>query len=191
MSIDGSDGPVDVWHYDSIAYTGVVLLNAVELMEGGELEIMNHEKHQALKLLEENQPYKSEIISYEKPGKMILAQGSEILHHVTPVKNDVKRISLVFGYGPANAFQPPKTNLATMQRVDTFHQVADYEFFREKAWQGAHCLKHYVETIPKRYVHKNIQGDHTMDQYGLKWKKVVQNMGQNVYLNRLNKISHT
>lgn len=150
MSIDGAKGPVDVWHYDSIAYTGVVLLNDVEVMEGGELEIMNHDKHQALKLLSQgSQTYKSEVISYEKPGKMILAQGSEILHHVTPVTNDVKRISLIFGYGPANAFQPPKTNLATMQRVDTFHQVADYEFFREKAWQTMHCLKHYVETIPK------------------------------------------
>ena len=27
-----------------------------------------------------------EKISYEAPGKMVLAQGSEILHHVTPIK---------------------------------------------------------------------------------------------------------
>ena len=25
--MDGDKGPVDIWHYDSIAYTGVVLLN--------------------------------------------------------------------------------------------------------------------------------------------------------------------
>ena len=83
MSIDGAKGPVDVWHYDSIAYTGVVLLNEdVEVMEGGELEIMNHDKHQALKLLSQgSQTYKSEIISYEKPGKMILAQGTVFENH--------------------------------------------------------------------------------------------------------------
>ena len=52
LSIDGDKGPIDIWHYDSIAYTGVVLLNKVEDMEGGELEIMNHEKNLALKLLE-------------------------------------------------------------------------------------------------------------------------------------------
>ena len=48
----------------------------------------------------------------------------------------LSRISLVFGYGPANSFQPQKTVLKTMQRVDTFHQMANYEFFREKVWQG-------------------------------------------------------
>ena len=123
LSIDGNTGPVDIWHYDSIAYTGVVLLNKVEDMMGGELEIMNHEKHLALKLLANEEPYKSEVINYENSGKMILAQGSEILHHVTPVLNDVKRISLVFGYAPANCFQPPKTNLRTMERVDTKFKV--------------------------------------------------------------------
>ena len=57
LSIDGDKGPIDIWHYDSIAYTGVVLLNKVEDMEGGELEIMNHEKNLALKLLENNEKY--------------------------------------------------------------------------------------------------------------------------------------
>jgi hypothetical protein len=55
---------------------------------------------------------------------------------------------LIFGYGPANSFQPPKTILRTMQRVDVVHQMATYEFFREKAWQGMHCLKHFVEAVP-------------------------------------------
>ena len=77
---------------------------------------------------------------------MILAQGSEILHHVTPVTNAIIRISLIFGYAPANAFQPPKTILKTMQKVDQIHKMANYEFFREKAWQSLHCLKHFVET---------------------------------------------
>ena len=33
----------------------------------------------------------SEVISYENPGKMILAQGSEVLHHVTPLLSDHRR----------------------------------------------------------------------------------------------------
>lgn len=69
----------------------MVLLNDVESMDGGELEIMNHDKHDALDLLAEKKPFISEVISYEKPGKMILAQGSEVLHHVTPVTSDGKR----------------------------------------------------------------------------------------------------
>ena len=91
MSVHGAKGPVDIWHYDSIAYTGVVLLNKVDEMEGGKLEIMHHNKHHALELLANSHDYKCEAISYEKAGKMILAQGSEILHHVTPVLNDSKR----------------------------------------------------------------------------------------------------
>ena len=91
LSVDGAKGPVDIWHYDSIAYTGVVLLNKVDKMEGGKLEIMHHNKHHALELLAKSHDYKCEAISYEKAGKMILAQGSEILHHVTPVLNDSKR----------------------------------------------------------------------------------------------------
>lgn len=33
----------------------------------------------------------TEVISYERPGKMILAQGSEVLHHVTPVASNQRR----------------------------------------------------------------------------------------------------
>ena len=36
----------------------------------------------------------SEVISYENPGKMILAQGSEVLHHVTPLLSDHRRYIL-------------------------------------------------------------------------------------------------
>ena len=94
MSVDGAKGPVNIWHYDSIAYTGVVRLNKVDKMEGGKLEIMHHNKHHALELLAKSHDYKCEAISYERAGKMILAQGSEILHHVTPVLNDSKRYFL-------------------------------------------------------------------------------------------------
>ena len=118
-------------------------------MKGGNLEIMNHNKHEAIDLLAEGKPHKTEVVGYENPGKMILAQGSEILHHVTPVTSQgTQRISMIFGYAPANVFQPPKTILKTFQKVDQVHLMADYEFFREKAWQGKHCLEYLVDNIP-------------------------------------------
>jgi len=148
LSIEGAKGPVDIWHYDSVAYTGVVLLTDVQKMVGGKLEFMHDDKHRGLDVLEQGKPFKSETIGYEQPGKMILAQGAELLHHVTPVTNNIIRISMIFGYAPANCFQPPKTILKTFQKVDQTHKMAEYEFFREKAFQAQHCLKHYVEKIP-------------------------------------------
>ncbi len=108
LSVDGASGPVDVWHYgdyfisrfgfwitgffsDSIAYTGVVLLNDVKSMDGGKLEIMRMDKHDVLDKLANGEDYDSEVIGYEMPGKMILAQGSELLHHVTPVNSSSRR----------------------------------------------------------------------------------------------------
>ncbi len=81
-------GPVDPWHYDSVAYTGVILLNDMREMRGGALELIMMEKHKALEELKAGRVksgINSEVVSYESPGKMILAQGSEILHHVTTV----------------------------------------------------------------------------------------------------------
>ncbi len=60
-------------------------------MDGGKLEIMHHNKFVGLEKLANKENYKSEAISYEYAGKMILAQGSEILHHVTPVTSNTKR----------------------------------------------------------------------------------------------------
>ena len=33
----------------------------------------------------------TEVIGYESPGKMILAQGSEVMHHVTPLISHHRR----------------------------------------------------------------------------------------------------
>jgi len=50
ISVPGLDAaPVDVWHTDSVAYTGVILLNNMENVSGGELELMRMEKKQAFK----------------------------------------------------------------------------------------------------------------------------------------------
>ena len=62
MSIEGATGPVDIWHYDSVAYTGVVLLSDVQSMVGGKLEFAHVDKHKGLDLLAQGKPFKSEII---------------------------------------------------------------------------------------------------------------------------------
>ncbi len=36
------------------------------------------------------------VVNYDKPGKMIFAQGSELLHHVTPVLTDHTRYDIIF-----------------------------------------------------------------------------------------------
>ena len=66
-------------------------MNDVEVMEGGKLEIMHADKNYGLDLLAQGKEYKAEAVGYEHPGRMILAQGSEILHHVTRVENNVER----------------------------------------------------------------------------------------------------
>ena len=42
---------MDPWHWDSVAYTGVILLNDFNDFVGGELECMRMEKRRALKEL--------------------------------------------------------------------------------------------------------------------------------------------
>ena len=62
LSIEGATGPVDIWHYDSVAYTGVVLLSDVQSMVGGKLEFAHVDKHKGLDLLAQGKPFKSEVI---------------------------------------------------------------------------------------------------------------------------------
>ena len=73
-------------------------------------------------------------------------------HCLTPCMFDTlpvssPRISMVMAYSPANVFQPPKSVLGTMVRVDQVHQLGRYEYFREKAWHCSQVLKGYTETV--------------------------------------------
>ena len=101
-----TNAPVDPWHWDSVAYTGVILLNDFNDFDGGELECMRMEKRKALKELGRAflaldaltnpgvhsasslylqvakkivKGVHTDVINYEKPGRMILAQGGAIL----------------------------------------------------------------------------------------------------------------
>lgn len=57
---------------------------------------------------------------------------------------------MVMAYAPANCFQPTKTSLGSMRNIEKVHFMADYEFFREKAWQYSHVLMHLTELVKYR-----------------------------------------
>ena len=87
-SVPGAKGAAEFWHWDSIGFVGNFLITDMEEQDGGDLEIITKEKHAGMKALVDGNLRDNDIekINYEAPGKMVLAQGSEILHHVTPIK---------------------------------------------------------------------------------------------------------
>jgi hypothetical protein len=139
---------VDPWHFDSVAYVGVVLVSNVEDMDGGELQILQRPtKDEAIDLIEStlNAPPPSAIVnvSYERSGRCIFVQGSEMVHRVTRVASAPEpRMSLVMAFQPANPFQPDKTVLDTWERFDVVVGSAPYEFFRLKAHTMGSALRH-------------------------------------------------
>ena len=54
---------------------------------------------------------------------------------------------MVIAFAPANAYQPPKSGLGVLRMGDAVHNLADYEMFREAAWQGSHALEGFVRNI--------------------------------------------
>ena len=128
------------------------MLSDMSKMVGGNLEISMMNKELALEKIARGEHVAKETVQYEKPGKMILAQGSEILHHVTPVESTQERyqftsnftcqknaltqqislpqymflyfrISVIFAFAPANCFQPAKNVLDTMRKLDAKHKL--------------------------------------------------------------------
>ena len=88
---------VDPWHFDSVAYVGVALISNVEAMVGGELQIVKRSsKDAAIDLIEEtlNRPPEDDVltVSYERAGRCIFVQGSEMVHRVTRVREAAARV---------------------------------------------------------------------------------------------------
>jgi len=143
LSSPGSTSPVDHWHTDSIAYAGVVILSDMQDMQGGELELYRGHADEGRRLLRTSGGIPSEQVervSYQAAGNMILTRGSAVLHHVTPVTSNTVRTTLILGFQPANAFQPPCTVLGPLIRVDWDTGIAPYEYYRAVAWQLATAL---------------------------------------------------
>ena len=66
-------------------------MNDMTNMRGGNLEIAMMNKELALEKIARGEHVEKQVVEYGAPGKMILAQGSEILHHVTPVESTQER----------------------------------------------------------------------------------------------------
>jgi len=151
-SIPGKEGAAEFWHWDSITYVGNFIISDMENMEGGELEIIKKEKYAGMTALCDGtlKPEELERVSYEAPGKMMLCQGSEILHHVTPIKSSKPRTVVIFAFCPANVFKPDKMVMQTYVQEDRprGNRSGLYEFFRGKAWVCGHALVGMAKVVP-------------------------------------------
>jgi len=153
FSVPGMSGAAEFWHWDSISYVCNFLLNDPGEVEGGNLEIIKMEKHAGMAALEGGQvpPGAVERMEYGPPGKAVLCQGSEILHHVTPVVSKVPRMVVILCFAPADVFRPDKLVLDTEVREDTAtgHQASGaYEFFRGRAWVCGQALSGMASKVP-------------------------------------------
>merc|ERR1711935_1076141 len=152
FSIPGLGGSSDFWHWDSVCYVANFLLSDPSTMEGGDLEIIKMEKEEGMRALVGGSlsSDKVEKLVYGPPGNMVLAQGSEILHHVTQIKSEVPRIVCILCFCPANVFKPDKMVLYTEEQADKAHghaNIAAYEFFRGKAWVCGQALTGMVSQV--------------------------------------------
>lgn len=131
-------GTVDPWHFDSVSYVAVTILSDIEDMKGGELQIANRRKEEALPRIYEthnNLPDDEVVtVSYEHAGCCILVQGSEMMHRVRHVEwAREPRMSLILSLQPANPFQPDKSVVDTWRNFDANWGSADFEMYRLKA----------------------------------------------------------
>ena len=69
-------------------------------MDGGELQVMKINKFEGISRLNSNNVTDDILVTvnYEKSGRVVFVQGSEILHHVTAVKS-AKENRLLFVMG--------------------------------------------------------------------------------------------
>jgi len=152
FSIPGLGGTSDFWHWDSVCYVANFLLSDPSTMVGGDLEIIKMEKEAGMRALVGGtlEPAKVEKLVYGPPGNMVLAQGSEILHHVTQIESELPRIVCILCFCPANVFKPDKMVLYTEEQADKAHghdTITAYEFFRGKAWVCGQGLTGMVSQV--------------------------------------------
>jgi len=151
-SVPGLKGSAEFWHWDSINYVGNFLINDMKNVEGGDLEIIKMEKHAGMKALIEGnlRPTDLEKVSYEAPGKMMLCQGSEILHHVTPIRSSIKRTVVILAFARADVFKPDKMVMQTYVQEDRprGNKSGLYEFFRGRAWVCGNALMGMTRVVP-------------------------------------------
>lgn len=129
---------VDKWHFDSVDYVVVVILSDLEGMVGGELEVLRLNlggKEATLKLQETGIPLEHvESHSYQTTGHGIFAQGSKIMHRVTPVieaKED--RLSLILSFTTTDVFAQDNTRSVKFSKDP--ENIASWEMAKHAAWR--------------------------------------------------------
>jgi len=151
-SVPGVEGAAEFWHWDSINYVGNFLINDMKHIEGGDLEIIKMEKRAGMKALVNGnlKPEQLEKVSYEAPGKMMLCQGSEILHHVTPIRSSLKRTVVILAFARADVFKPDKMVMQTYVQEDKprGNKSGLYEFFRGRSWVCGNALMGMTRVVP-------------------------------------------
>jgi len=147
----GNSGTIDHWHYDGLTYVSVLMLSDMSQVTGGALEVLKCDKFDGLKKLERKESLNNETytVNYEKPGMCILNHGGNVLHHVTPITHNpkkIERISVIMGFGSRNAYRPDNLCMHTMSFCDAHTKIYGYEYFRYKAWH----MKTILEDFAKR-----------------------------------------
>ncbi|CAF1447565.1 unnamed protein product [Didymodactylos carnosus] len=133
---------IDQWHVDSVPYVIIILACDMTNTIGGELQLIEREKQEALKLIAE---YNGEIpdeyvqnIDFGGAGSVIFMQGCEIAHRVKPVLAGTEpRLTVVNSYMSRNPFVTEKTRYNTF----VYEPTCDYEFTLHKAWRAREQLK--------------------------------------------------
>jgi hypothetical protein len=148
IGLIGDQKAVDQWHVDSVNFVMVILMSDMTGASGGELQLIKKPRAEAFKELYDtanNVPEEDLLtVQYPGPGWAIFMQGSEMVHHVTSVKNAKEpRITVVNSYMPANAFVPDQTVLYTFRKEPT---TAYFEFARHKAWRAQKQLDRLINS---------------------------------------------
>lgn len=138
----------DKWHFDSTEYVLVIIISDIEGMVGGSLEVLKMDlgSPEATEMMRNTGPPEEliESISYQESGYGIFAQGSKIMHRVSPVlagKED--RVSLVISLGTNSAFDSDSTR--TLRVYEDPENITSWEIARHYAWKAGGVLDYIVE----------------------------------------------
>lgn len=111
----GADLPIDQWHCDSVPYVMVILLSDMSGATGGELEMIKLHREKGFDKLKKGTINEDDLERAKYPGigYAIFMKGSQMIHHVTAVKNGKEpRITVVNSYMPVDPFIEDETRLA-------------------------------------------------------------------------------
>ena len=116
----------------------MIILSDIEDMIGGELEVLrlNLGGQQATRDLQEKGLPQEHIEkqTYAHSGYGILAQGSKILHRVTPVlEANEDRISFVISFAKTDAFG--EDNTSTLKYAGDPNDITAWEMAKHEAWR--------------------------------------------------------